>query len=106
MRKGGQARAPAAAPPAPHNQQQPAQPKSQGERQAAEAGGGGKASKRRKRLLPGAPLSTEMQAALGEIDAEGALLRHKVAQRQHGATAPGGGAGAKRSRRQTQFYRL
>lgn len=103
LRKSGDGRAQPAAAPAPHNQL----PAPQAEQPQAEAGDGGKGGKRRKRLLPSAPLSTDMQAALGEMDGESALLRHKVAQRQQAAAAPAAAGGAaKRSRRQTQFYRL
>jgi hypothetical protein len=50
----------------------------------------------------------EMQAALGELE-ESLSLRQHVAQRQAATAAGGGATGAgagRRTRRQTQFYRL
>jgi hypothetical protein len=75
-----------------------------------QAGGGG-GGRRRKRLLPSAPLSLEMQAALGEVGDDPLALRPHMARKKQAATAEGGGvegseAGGKRSRRQTKFYRL
>lgn len=60
--------------------------------------------RRRKRLLPGAPMSTEMRAALGETEDSLSLRQHVAKKQAAGGTAPE--AGGKRSRRQTQFFRL
>jgi hypothetical protein len=69
---------------------------------AGAAGGGGK---RRKRLLPSAPLSSEMRLALGEL--EDVSLRQQMAQKQLAAAAASNPeAAGKRSRRQTKFFRL
>ncbi|KAI3438404.1 hypothetical protein D9Q98_000836 [Chlorella vulgaris] len=79
--------------------------KAQGAVAREEAGAG----KQRRKLLPGAPTSVEMRVALGELE-ESMSLRQHVAnkQKQAAAAAAAGGpeAGGKRSRRQTQFFRL
>ena len=72
------------------------------EQQPAGGDGGGK---RRKRLLPSAPLSSEMRLALGEL--EDVSLRQQMAQKQLAAAAASNPeAAGKRSRRQTKFFRL
>jgi len=75
------------------------------QQQQAAAADGGQAGKRKRRLLPSAPISIEMRAALGEVDGESVPLSQQMAARQAAAAAPADG-GAKRSRRQTQFFRL
>ncbi|KAL4448014.1 hypothetical protein ABPG75_005233 [Micractinium tetrahymenae] len=83
----------------------PAQP---AEQQAASRAGG----KRRKRLLPSAPMSADMRAALGDLE-DGSLRQQMTAKQasaaKQAAAAVGTTAeeeGGKRRRRQTQFFRL
>ncbi|PRW57364.1 Kinesin KIF19 [Chlorella sorokiniana] len=77
----------------------------QAEQQEAAASDAGRGGKRKRRLLPSAPISLEMRAALGEVDGESVPLRQQIAARQAAAAVPADGGG-KRSRRQTKFFRL